>query len=118
MAGQSGNFQLNVMLPLVADNLLQAIAMLQRAAVSLADKAIAGLQVNREHLQSQLARNPVLATALNPRIGYERSAEIAREASRRGVPVIDVAAEMTDLPRDELEALLDPRALTCGGMPG
>ncbi len=71
IAGQSGNFQLNVMLPLVAHNLLQSIALLANASRQLADAAIAGLRVREDRVQAALARNPILVTALNPVVGYE-----------------------------------------------
>jgi len=112
LAGQSGNFQLNVMLPLIAYNLLQSIELLANVARLLADKAIEEFTVNRERLQAQLGRNPVLVTALNPRIGYERAAAIAKRAYREGRSIREVAAEMTDLSEDELAELLDPARLT------
>jgi len=112
VAGQSGNFQLNVMLPVVACNLLQSIDLLAASAEALAEKAIAGFTVNRGNLEEPLRRNPVLVTALNRVIGYERGAEIAKRAYREGRPVIDVAAEMTGLERGALEDLLDPLQLT------
>lgn len=115
VAGQSGSFQLNVMLPLVADTLLGSIRLMTGAARILSDKAIAGFTVNRERVDSQLARNPVLVTALNARIGYERGAVIAKRAWAEGRPVIDVAAEVTGIPREELEQILDPARLTRGG---
>ncbi|HEX5513049.1 MAG TPA: lyase family protein, partial [Gammaproteobacteria bacterium] len=116
VAGQSGNFQLNVMLPVIAYNLLQSIDLLAAAARLLAEKSIAGFQVNAEHLQQALARNPILITALNAVIGYEQGARIAKAAYQQGRPLIDVAAEMTQLPREELERLLDPAELTRGGL--
>jgi fumarate hydratase class II len=111
IAGQSGNFELNVMLPLFADNLLTAAAMLARAARSLADSAIAGFTVRRTEVERTLARNPILVTALNPIVGYDRAAAIARRAYTEGRAILDVAEEMTDLPRAELERLLDPTRL-------
>jgi fumarate hydratase class II len=111
VAGQSGNFQLNVMLPVIAYNLLQSIELLSNAASALAAKAISGLLVNAHELAEQTSRNPILVTALNARIGYELGAEIAKTAYHQQRPVIDVASELTDIPRAELEALLDPRAL-------
>ncbi len=117
IAGQSGNFQLNVMLPLVADNLLQAVSLLAGSARSLADKAIAGLEVNRDVLEERLARSPVLVTALVPYLGYERCAAIAAAARESGRPILDVAREMSDLSEDTLSAALDPGALTRGGLP-
>jgi len=117
-AGQSGNFQLNVMLPLIVDNLLQSIGMLTRASRDLADKALAGLQVNRQHLEDTLARSPVLVTALAPTIGYDKAAEIAKIAEQEDRPVIDVAEESLSIPRERLRRLLDPRKLTEPGVPG
>mgnify|MGYP006290173225 CR=1 FL=1 len=117
-AGQSGNFQLNVMLPLTADNLLESIKLMANGCRALADRAVSGLTVNRDRLHEQLARNPVLVTALNSRIGYERGAAIAKKALAQGRTVLDVALEDTDIGREELEALLDPARLTERGVPG
>ncbi|MET0984477.1 MAG: class II fumarate hydratase [Steroidobacteraceae bacterium] len=118
IAGQSGNFQLNVMLPLVAHNLLQSIRLLARASRGLADEAIAGFQVNREHIDAALARNPILITALNSVIGYEQGAAIAKRAYAEGRSVLEVAREMTSLDDETLQRLLDPQALTTGGIKG
>ena len=114
----SGNFELNVMLPLIAANLLDSIELLGAAMRSLADRAVAGFTVNEARLGDALARNPILVTALNPRIGYERAAGIAKAAYAEGRPIIDVAAERTDIPREELKALLDPAKLATGRNPG
>lgn len=116
VAGQSGLFQLNVMLPVVAYNILQSIEILANTCVALADKAISSFEVREDNLQQALSKNPILVTALNPRIGYEKAAEIAKTAYKQGRPIIDVAEEMTDLKRSELEALLDPAKLTEGGI--
>jgi fumarate hydratase class II len=116
VAGQSGNFQLNVMLPVIAYNLLQSIDLLANAARVLADKAIAGFEVREDNVAEPLSRNPILVTALNPIIGYEKAAEIAKRAYAEGRPLLDVAEEMTDLDRKELERLLDPAKLTEGGI--
>ncbi len=116
VAGQSGNFELNVMLPLVAHNLLQSIGLVANVSRLLADKAIASFVVKEEKLQEALAKNPVLVTALNPVIGYLKAAEIAKQAYREGRPIIDVADEQTDLGRAELERLLNPEKLTHGGL--
>ncbi|NLG76696.1 MAG: aspartate ammonia-lyase, partial [Xanthomonadaceae bacterium] len=118
IAGQSGNFQLNVMLPLVAYNLLQSIDLLANAARVLADSAIAGFTVNEARIGAALERNPILITALNTVSGYEQGAKIAKQAYAEGRPVLDVAAEQTKLSREELEKLLDPRGLVKGGEPG
>ncbi len=116
IAGQSGNFQLNVMLPLVASNLLDMGQLLSNAALMLADKAITGFTVNGERLSEAVDKNPVLVTALNPEIGYQLAAEIAKEAYASGRPIIDVAEERCDLSRAQLESLLDPLKLTQGGI--
>ena len=116
IAGQSGNFQLNVMLPLVAYDLLQSIDLLASAARLLADKAIAGFTVNHENIKNSLAKNPILVTALNSVIGYELGAKIAKQAYAEGRAVIDVASEMSDISREELERLLAPENLTKGGV--
>jgi len=118
IAGQSGNFQLNVMLPVVAFNLLQSIELLAASAMALADRAIDGFVVNEARLAAALERNPILVTALNPVIGYERAAAIAKTAYESGEPIRAVAARMTDLSDAELDRLLDPRAATRGGIAG
>ena len=87
VAGQSGNFQLNVMLPLLANNLLDAIDLLGNCMHLLADRAIAGVKVRADHVAEALARNPILVTALNPVIGYEKAAAIAKRAYKEGRPV-------------------------------
>ncbi len=118
VAGQSGSFQLNVMLPVIAFNLLQSIELLSNVSKVLAEKAIAGFNVRQDNLNVALGRNPILVTALNPIIGYAKAAEIAKAAYKQGRPVIDVAVDMTSLSRDELERLLDPAILTEGGIHG
>ncbi len=118
IAGQSGNFQLNVMLPLIANNLLTAIHLLANGARALARQCVAGLEPNAARLDDALVRNPILATALNPVIGYEKAAAIAKRAYLEGRPVFDVALEMSGLDEAELRRLLDPAALTKGGMQG
>lgn len=116
LAGQSGNFELNVMLPIIVQNLLSSITLMSTASRLLADKAIATFKVNDARLKEALSRNPILVTALNPIIGYQKAAEIAKKAYQQGRPVIDVALEHTDLTRAELEVLLDPEKLTAGGV--
>ncbi len=118
VAGQSGNFQLNVMLPLVGYKLLESIRLLANVSRQLADAAIAGFTVNEPRLKEALDRNPILVTALNPVIGYEKGAAIAKKAYAEGKPILDVAAANTDLPPAQLQSLLDPAELTRGGIKG
>ncbi len=112
ISGQSGTFQLNVMLPVVAYNLLQSLTLFSRAASLLADKAVAGFTVNEARLADLVGQNPILVTVLNPVTGYEIGAKIAKRAYAQGRPVRAVAAEMTTLTAAELDRLLDPGVLT------
>ncbi|WP_273859796.1 class II fumarate hydratase [Photobacterium sp. GSS17] len=116
IAGQSGNFQLNVMLPVIAMNLLQSIELLTSALHLLADKAIASFRVRDDNLQRALAKNPILVTALNPLIGYLKAAEIAKKAYKEQRDILDVAVEETEYSREELEQWLNPTLLTQGGV--
>jgi fumarate hydratase class II len=118
VAAQSGNFQLNVMLPVIALNLLQSVELLASAAQLLADGAIAGFTVNRARVAEAVDRNPILVTALNPVIGYEKGAAIAKKAYAEGRPILEVAQKSTQLGKEELERLLDPLELTRGGIKG
>jgi fumarate hydratase class II len=118
VAGQSGNFQLNVMLPLIACNLLDSIRLLANAMRLLADDTIAGLKVRRDRVDEALARNPILVTALNPVIGYEKAAKIAKRAYLEKRPLLDVAMEDTGMPEKQLRRLLDPALLARGGIQG
>jgi fumarate hydratase class II len=116
VAGQSGAFQLNVMLPVIAHNLLQSIELLAASARMLGRSAIAGFTVNARQIATTLDRNPMLVTALSPVIGYDQAAAIAKRALAEGRPIREVAAEMTDLPAERLAKLLAPGALTRGGV--
>jgi fumarate hydratase class II len=118
IGGQAGNFQLNVMLPVIGANLLQSIEILASAVRLLADKAIAGFKVREDRIKEALERNPILVTALNPVIGYEKGAATAKRAYKEGRAILDVALETTGLSRKELKALLDPETLTKGGIHG
>lgn len=116
IAGQSGNFQLNVMLPLIAYTLLQSLNLLTNGVRLLADKAIMGFTIHEAHLKEKLSQNPILVTALNPVIGYEKGALIAKKAYKEGRSVRSVAEELTELSGEDLDRLLDPEDLTQGGI--
>ena len=118
IAGQSGNFQLNVMLPVIAHKLLESIRLLANVSRLLADQAIAGFTVRRDRIDEALSRNPILITAANAVIGYEKGAAIAKRAYKEGRPVIDIAREDSGLDEAALRELLDPAALTRGGIHG
>jgi fumarate hydratase class II len=118
IGAQFGNFELNVMLPVIAHNLLQSIELLTNASLVLADKAVAGFTVNRDRIADVVEKNPIMVTALNPIIGYDAAAKIAKRAYAEDRRVKDVAAELTDLSPAELDRLLDPAALAEGGIKG
>jgi fumarate hydratase class II len=109
---------LNVMLPLIAHDLLDSIGLLANAMRLLADSAVAGLRIRRRNVDAALDRNPILVTALNPVIGYEKAAAIAKRAYRENRPVLDVALEDSGLPAALLRRLLDPALITRGGIHG
>ena len=118
IASQSGNFQLNVMLPLVAYNLLKSINLLGNAMPLLSNKAIKTFKVNKKNINESLSKNPILVTALNRKIGYGKAALIAKKAYKENKAIIDVASEETGISKAELKKLLDPSKLTKGGLSG
>ena len=118
IAGQSGNFQLNVMLPVVAYNLLKSINLLGNSMPLLANKAIKTFKINSKNINESLSKNPILVTALNRIIGYSKAAAIAKKAYKENKSIIDVAHEETGMSKAELKKLLDPSKLTKGGIDG
>ena len=116
VAAQSGSFQLNVMLPVIAYNLLKSINLNAGSMKALSKNAIKTFKVNEKNLESSLSKNPILVTALNPIIGYEKAAEIAKKAYKENRPIIEVAAQETDLSKAKLLKLLDPKKLAKGGI--
>lgn len=118
IGAQHGNFELNVMLPVIAHNLLESISLLASISLVLADKAIAGFTINQAHIDDLVEKNPIMVTALNPIIGYELGAKIAKQAYAENRRVKEIAAELTDLTPAELDELLNPADLTDGGIKG
>ena len=116
IASQSGNFQLNVMLPVIAYNLLKSISLMSNSMPLLANKAIKTFKVNKKNIAQSLGMNPILVTALNRAIGYEKAAKIAKKAYKEKRSIIDVAYEETGLPVAKLKVLLNPAKLTKGGV--
>jgi len=116
IASQSGNFQLNVMLPVIAYNLLKSISLMSNSMPLLANKAIKTFKVNKKNIEGSLGMNPILVTALNREIGYEKAAHIAKKAYKEQRSIIDVAHEETGLPIKKLKTLLNPAKLTKGGL--
>ena len=118
VAGSRGNFELNVMMPVLAQALLESITLLANIATAFADKCVAGIEVNTERAKELLERNPSIATALNPYIGYDAAAVVAKESAKRGLSVRDVVAEKGLLPDDQIDEALDVRGMTEPGLPG
>jgi len=116
VCGQSGNFQLNVTLPIIAYNIVQSTNIISNAAISLSKKAIVNFKVNKSNIENSVNTNPILVTALNRIIGYEKGAYIAKKAYKLGIPIIDVALKETNLSEKELKKILDPLTLTKGGV--
>jgi len=112
VGGQAGNFELNVILPVVAHNLLQSIEILANASRNFSERSVSGLEARREVISQMVGKNPILVTALNPIIGYDKAAKIAKKAFAENRSVIDVAREMTDISEEELEKALDPINMT------
>ena len=118
VAGSRGNFELNVMMPVLAQALLESITLLANIATAFADKCVAGIEVNTERAKELLENNPSIATALNPYIGYDAASVVAKESAERGVSVRQVVAEKGLLPDDQIDEALDVRGMTEPGLPG
>jgi fumarate hydratase class II len=116
LGGMAGNFELNVMMPVIAYNLLQSIEILAQASQMLADKCVAGLEPDRERCREMVEKSLAMVTALAPKIGYDEAAALAKEAFETGRTVRELATEKKVLPPDELDKVLDPRSQTEGGL--
>ncbi|MFW9915178.1 MAG: class II fumarate hydratase [Candidatus Thorarchaeota archaeon] len=112
IGGQSGNFELNVMKPLMIYNLLQSVEILSNAITSFTSRCIAGIVANNARIELYLSQNLMTVTALSPKIGYDNAAEIAKKAYRSGRTIREVAIEMNLLSENELDTLLDPEKMT------
>ena len=110
--GAAGNFELNVMMPVIAHNLLQSIELLAKGARVFARRCVAGLEANRERCESNLERSLAMCTALAPAIGYDKAAAIAKTAFAEGLTVREVALKISGLPPEKLNELLDPLGQT------
>jgi len=115
IAGLSGNFELNVMLPVVAHNVLESIKLLSNASTNLAERSVSKIKINTANITDKLEKNPILVTALNPIIGYDLAAKIAKKAYAENRSLKEVAKEMTQLTDEELNKALDPIQMTKGG---
>ena len=117
VAGSRGNFELNVMMPVLAHALLESIALLANVSRAFTDNCIVGIEANEERARELLELNPSIATALNPYIGYDAAAVVAKESAKRGVSVRQVVLEKELLPEGQVDQALDVRAMTEPGLP-
>ncbi|MSR20814.1 MAG: class II fumarate hydratase [Gemmatimonadetes bacterium] len=117
VAGSRGNFELNVMMPVLAHALLESITLLGNVAREFTDRCIVGIEANETRARELLERNPAIATALNPYIGYDAAAVVAKESAKRGVSVRQVVIEKGLLPANKVDEALDVRAMTEPGLP-
>ncbi|HEX3818141.1 MAG TPA: class II fumarate hydratase, partial [Chthoniobacterales bacterium] len=117
-AGANGNFELNVMMPVMAHNLLCSIRLLGNVADIFADKCVSGIVANEKRCQELIELSMAMVTSLAPKIGYDRAAEIAKESAKSGKTVREIALEKKVLPEAELNAALDPVAMTEPGGEG
>src|SRR5690606_13458448 len=118
VGGQHGNFELNVMMPVMAHAMLESVTILANACDAFRARAVEGIEANRERCRELLEKNPAIATALNAEIGYDQAAKVAKRAAAEGRSVRDVLREMALVPEDRLDAVLDVRSMTEPGIPG
>ena len=116
MAGQAGQLELNVMMPVIAHNLFEMMQVLIGAVRAFTDKCVVGVQANRKKATGWLAKNAILVTALIPVIGYLKGAEVAKEAIASNRTIKEVVVEKGYLTSEEADRILDARAMTQGGI--
>ncbi len=117
IAGQRGNFELNVMMPVMAHALLESVTLLANMATTFADRCVAGIEANEERTRELLEKNPSIATALNPYIGYDKAAEVAKEAARDGLSVREVVEKRELMAPEKVDEALNVRKMTEPGLP-
>jgi fumarate hydratase class II len=116
LAGQSGVFELNVMMPVMAYNILQSIRLLAASAENLTDRCVAGIQANRERCNEMVEKSLAMCTALAPEIGYDEAAAIAKESYKTGKTVREIAVERKIMNPKRLKKILDPMRMTKPGI--
>jgi fumarate hydratase class II len=117
IGGSRGNFELNVMMPVMAHAFLESVTLISNAAAAFRDRCVVGIQVNEDRARDLLERNPSIATALNPFIGYDKASEVAKRAAKEGRSVREVMEEMGTLSDEQLDEALDVRSMTEPGLP-
>jgi fumarate hydratase class II len=118
VGGQHGNFELNVMMPVMAHAFLESVEILANGCDAFRTKCLDGIEANRERCRELLEKNPSIATALNAAIGYDAASKVAKKAAAEGRSVRNVLQELDLIPADEIDAVLDVRSMTEPGIPG
>jgi fumarate hydratase class II len=118
MGAQAGQLELNVMMPIIAHNLFESMHVMIGAVNAFTEKCVAGLIINREKAESWLAKNPILVTALNPIIGYNKGAEVAKKALAENRSIREIVVELGYLTAEEADKALDAYEMTTGGIKG
>jgi fumarate hydratase class II len=116
LAGQAGQLELNVMMPIIAYNLFQSMDVMIGAVKAFTEKCVVGMTANPERARSWVEKNPILVTVLNPIIGYSKGAEVVKKAMAENRSIRDVVVELGYLSPEEADAILDARAMTEGGI--
>jgi fumarate hydratase class II len=116
LAGQAGQLELNVMMPIIAYNLFQAMDVMIGSVKAFTDKCIVGMVANRERAEGWLARNPILVTALNPIIGYLKGAEVAKKSLAENRSLKEIVVDLGYMSEEEAIKALDARSMTEGGI--
>ena len=117
IAGSRGNFELNVMMPVLAQSLLESITLIANISRTFTDRCLVGIEANSERARELLEKNPAIATALNPYIGYDQAALVAKDATDRGLSVREIVLSKELLPEDKVNEALDVRSMTEPGLP-
>jgi fumarate hydratase class II len=117
IGGSRGNFELNVMMPVMAHSFLESVTILSNAATVFGDRCVVGIEANEDRARALLERNPSIATALNPFIGYDKASEVAKRSAKEGRSVREVVEEMGIIDPDKLDEALDVRSMTEPGLP-
>ncbi|PJF26365.1 MAG: aspartate ammonia-lyase, partial [Phototrophicales bacterium] len=118
LAAQAGQLELNVMMPIIAHNLNESMIVMTGAVNAFTEKCVVGLTVNRERAEGWLAKNPILVTALNPIIGYQRGAEVAKRSLAENRSIKEIVVELGYMTAEEVDQALNARKMTEGGIQG
>ena len=116
IAGQAGVFELNVMMPVMAHNLMESIRLLAASAINFTDKCISGVAADVQRCNDMIEKSLAMCTALAPEIGYDQAAAIAKESYKTGKTVREIALEKKILSADRLNEILDPLRMTMPGI--